>query len=115
MCIEARLRERAEAMTTMLSESQWNPSRSHVETLRNYMSEGADKIKQLQASGKNLERLYAGALKDAERDLAEIDRLRAALEAVAKASDHDWEFHEGGVISKPRLIARRAVEQNGSQ
>lgn len=50
MGIELYLRERAAAITTMLSEPQWRPSRSHVEVLRNYMAEGAAEIERLRSA-----------------------------------------------------------------
>jgi predicted nucleic acid-binding protein len=38
-----------------------------------------ERIAEMRAAGKNLEQLYAATLKDAERDLAEIERLNELL------------------------------------
>lgn len=83
MGVEINLRERAEAMTTMLSEPQWKPSRSHVETLRNYMAEGAGEIERLRAALENAEQfleLYingASSIEDGKHTLSHVSSALA--------------------------------------
>lgn len=56
-------------------------------------------IERLRAAGKHMEQLYTGALKDAERDLLERDRLREAARSIRETCAviaETWRSPHGG-------------------
>lgn len=85
--IEKILRERSEAMTTMLGEPQWQPSRSHVEALRNYMAEAAAEIERLQGVKRRSLAIADERALEAVKIRAENKRLRAALKPFSDIAD----------------------------
>lgn len=118
-----RLKKRVSAATLQLDDPSWTPRRSHFESLRNYLSEAASLIEQLQAETSDLRRQRDNLEAAAGDRMKEWERYRKALEEIRddphaasyaeadKYSPRSYGEGQCDAAMRAARIARQALER----